>query len=199
MVIELLYDFGSPTSYLAYTQLPAIAARTGARLELTPVLLGGIFKATGNASPASVPAKGKWMMGDMAMWARHYGVVFNRNPHFPINTLTLMRGAWWARSIGRLDAYSDAVFDAMWGAHPQNLGDEVLLTALLQRCGFDVEAFRAGVASEPVKDALKQATERAVARGVFGCPTMFVGDRMFFGQDRLAFVEAAVRDAARAA
>ena len=91
--IEFFFDFGSPTSYLAYTQLPRIAAAAGAQLVLRPMLLGGVFKATGNTSPVTVPAKGRWMFSDLPLWAQRYGVPFAFNPAFPINTLTLMRGA----------------------------------------------------------------------------------------------------------
>lgn len=189
---ELLYDFGSPTSYLAFKQMPRIAERTHARLLLTPVLLGGIFKATGNQSPANVPAKAKWMHSDMALWARQHGQVFNQNPHFPINTISLMRGAYWATGKGKLVEYSHLIFDAMWGEHPRNLGDEQVLRSVLVEAGYDAGDFQQGIADPAVKDALKASTEGAIARGVFGCPTIFVGEQMFFGQDRLAFVEQAL-------
>ena len=190
--IEFWFDVGSPTSYLAHTQLPRIARETGAQLDYKPMLLGGVFKATGNASPVAVPAKGRWMNRDIARWAARYGVPFAFNPHFPINTLTLMRGAIGLR-MRQPDAfarYVDAVFDAMW-VHPRNLGDVAELAAVLARAKIDVEAFTALVSDAGVKAALVAQTEAAVARGVFGAPTCFVGDEMFFGQDRLDFVREA--------
>ena len=192
--IEFWFDFGSPTTYLAHTQLPRIARETGVQLIYKPMLLGGVFKATGNASPVSVPAKGRWMNRDIALWAARYGVPFAFNPHFPLNTLTLMRGAVGLQLRQPPDAfarYVDAVFDAMW-AQPRNLGDAGELAAVLAHAGVDGEAFAALVANPEVKAALVALTEQAVARGVFGAPTCFVGDEMFFGQDRLEFVREAV-------
>ena len=192
-LIEFFFDFGSPTSYLAYTQLPRIAAESGAQLRLRPMLLGGVFKATGNASPVTVPAKGRWMSSDMPRWAQHYGVPFAFNPAFPINTLTLMRGAagMQLRQPERLAAYCDAIYSALW-QHQQNLGDPAVLAATLAAAGFDAEAFLALVADPEVKAALVATTEEAVARGVFGAPTCFVRGQMHFGQDRLHFVRAAL-------
>lgn len=191
--IEFFFDFGSPTTYLAHTQLPRIARDTGARLVYRPMLLGGVFKATGNASPVTVPAKGRWMGQDMARWAARHGVPFAFNPHFPINTLTLMRGAvgLQMRQPERFRPYVDAVFDAMW-VHPRNLGDAGEIAALLGPLGLDPEAFAALVGDAEVKAALVAHTEEAVARGVFGAPTCFVGDQMHFGQDRLDFVREAL-------
>jgi len=191
--VEFFFDFGSPTSYLAYTQLPKLAAEAGAELRWRPMLLGGVFKATGNASPVTVPAKGRWMHEDMARWARRYGVPLAMNPHFPINTLTLMRGAvgLQLRQPADFGRYVDAVYRAMW-VEPRNLGDAAVLAATLQQAGFDAEAFAALVGDAEVKARLVAHTEEAVARGVFGAPTVFVGARMFFGQDRLDFVREAL-------
>ncbi|MGZ5250113.1 MAG: 2-hydroxychromene-2-carboxylate isomerase [Caldimonas sp.] len=191
--VEYFFDFGSPTSYLAWTQLPKIAAETGAGIVWRPMLLGGVFKATGNASPVSVPAKGRWMNADIARWAARYGVPFRFNPHFPINTLTLMRGATGLQMRQPADfaRYLDVVHRAMWEA-PANLGDPAVLAAILAEAGFDADAFMALVADPEVKARLVATTEDAVARGVFGAPTFFVGDDMFFGQDRLDFVREAL-------
>ena len=191
--LEFFFDFGSPTAYLAYTQLPKLAAAAGAELAWRPMLLGGVFKATGNASPVAVPAKGRWMHQDMARWARRYGVPLAMNPHFPINTLPLMRGAVGMQLRRPQDflRYVDAVYRAMW-VEPQNLGDPAVLASVLQRAGFDAEAFAALVNDAEVKAQLVKNTEEAVARGVFGAPTMFVGEQMFFGQDRLDFVREAL-------
>lgn len=194
--IEFWFDFGSPTTYLAHTQLPKVAADTGARIHYMPMLLGGVFKATGNQSPVMVPAKGRWMGGDLARFARRYGVPFTFNPHFPINTLTLMRGAvgLQMRQPDAFMRYVDTMFRAMW-IEPANLGDVAVLATTLTTAGFDAAAFQTLVGDAEIKAKLIANTEAAVARGVFGAPTCFVGDEMFFGQDRLDFV----REAARAA
>ncbi len=193
--LEFHFDFGSPTTYLAYTQVPRIASETRATLVWHPMLLGGVFKATGNVSPVTVPAKGRWMHTDMARWATHWGVPFALNPHFPINTLTLMRGAcgMLMRQPDDFKRYADAIFHAMW-VEPRNLGDPTELAAVLQNAGFDAASFMALVGDADVKSALISNTEASVARGVFGAPTCFVGDAMFFGQDRLGFVQDALRD-----
>jgi 2-hydroxychromene-2-carboxylate isomerase len=191
--LEFFFDFGSPTSYLAYTQLPKLATDCGAKLVWRPMLLGGVFKATGNASPVTVPAKGRWMNVDMARWARRYGVTLVMNPHFPINTLTLMRGAvgLQMRQPDDFQRYVDTVYPAMWQT-PRNMGDAAVLAETLQGAGFDAAAFAALVNDPEVKAKLVANTEEAVARGVFGAPTVFVGEQMFFGQDRLDFVREAL-------
>ena len=190
--VEFFFDFGSPTTYLAYTQLPKLAA-AGADLVWRPMLLGGVFKATGNSSPVTVPAKGRWMGDDLLRWARRYGVPFTFNPHFPVNTLTLMRGAvgMQLRQPDSFARYVDAMFNAMWVA-PRNLGDPAVLAATLSQAGFDADAFTALVGDAEVKSRLISTTEEAVARGVFGAPTCFVDGQMFFGQDRLDFVREAL-------
>lgn len=194
--IEFFFDFGSPTTYLAHTQMSRLAADSGARIHYVPMLLGGVFKATGNQSPVMVPAKGRWMGQDLPRFARRYGVPYRLNPHFPINTLTLMRGAvgLQMREPERFMTYVDTVFRAMW-VEPVNLGDPALLADTLGAAGFDATAFMALVGDAEVKARLIANTEAAVARGAFGAPTCFVGDEMFFGQDRLDFVREAARDA----
>ena len=190
--VEFYFDFGSPYSYLAYKALPAIAAAHGAQIVWRPMLLGGVFKATGNHSPAEVPSKSRWMHQDMQRWAARYGAVFSFNPHFPINTLLLMRGAVGMQMRGPdFHRYMDAVFHAMW-AEPRNLGEPAELAAVLRRAGLDADVFLALAYDAAVKEQLKKHTEEAVARGVFGAPTFFVGEEMFWGQDRLDFVAAAL-------
>jgi 2-hydroxychromene-2-carboxylate isomerase len=191
--VEFFFDFGSPTAYLAYTQLPEVAQTANAELVYRPMLLGGVFKATGNASPVSVPAKGRWMNDDIMRWAKRYCVPFNFNSHFPINTLTLMRGAvgMQMQQPQHFDRYVKTVFKAMWVA-PRNLGDVVELGAVLSDAGFDTGAFTTMVSDTAVKAQLVANTEEAVARGVFGAPTCFVDGHMFFGQDRLDFVREAL-------
>ena len=192
--VEFFFDVGSPTTYLAWTQLPAIAKDVGAQIVWRPMLLGGVFKATGNASPVTVPAKGRWMLPDLQRWAARYGVPLQFNPHFPINTLTMMRGATGLlmHEPQRLEAYLQAVFHAMW-VKPQNMGDAAVLAGVLAAAGFDATAFQTLVSDAEVKAALVASTEEAVARGVFGAPSFFVGSEMHFGQDRLDFVRHALR------
>lgn len=193
--IEFFFDYGSPASYLAYTQMPRLAKSTGAKVVYRPFLLGGVFKATGNRSPIEIPAKGKWMMGDLPRFARRYGVPYVRNPYFPINTLNLMRGAIAAENEGRLVPYSDAMFRAIW-ADQRNMEDPIVIAAVLREAGFDPATTLAAIGTAQVKDKLRAVTEEAVARGVFGAPTFFVNGELFFGQDRLEFVEEEARNAA---
>jgi 2-hydroxychromene-2-carboxylate isomerase len=191
--VEFLFDVGSPYSYLAYHQLPKIAEAQGAQIVWTPVLLGGIFQATGNKSPATVPAKGAYMNVDLQRWAKAFGVRFQMNPDFPINTLPLMRGAvaMQMRGEDEFHRYLHAVFSAMF-EKPRNLNLPAEIGAVLAEAGFDPTQFMALIGDQPVKDHLKDNTTSAVARGVFGAPTFFVGEDMFWGQDRLEFVEEAL-------
>ncbi|HQS17715.1 2-hydroxychromene-2-carboxylate isomerase [Reyranella sp.] len=191
--LEFYFDYGSPYSYLADTQVEAIAQRAGATLVRKPMLLGGVFKATGNHSPAELPQKSAWSAFDMPMWARHYGVPFQRNPFFPVNTLALMRGAAAAQIDGSFERYHPAVFKAMW-VEGRNLNDMKEVAAVLTAAGLDVGKFGARIQDQDVKDRLKATTEEAVARGVFGAPTCFVDKMMFFGNDRLPFVELALKE-----
>ena len=191
--VEFFFDFGSPTSYLAYTQLPRIVAESGGELLWRPMLLGGVFKATGNSSPVTVPAKGRWMFDDLARHARRYRVPFAANPAFPINTLTLMRGAvgLQMQRPGDFEHYVEVIYRAMWET-PRNLADAGVLAATLDAAGFDTAAFTTLVADAGVKAKLIANTEEAVTRGAFGAPTFFVDGQMFFGQDRLEFVREAL-------
>ena len=190
--LEFYYDYGSPYSYLADTQVEAIAARTGANLVRKPMLLGGVFKTTGNASPMTVELKAKWAMADLPMWARHYGVPFRFNPFFPVNTLSLMRGAAAAEINGSFERYHPAVYKAMW-ADGRDLNDINEVAKVLSEAGLDADRIGRRIQDQDVKNRLKATTDEAVARGVFGAPTSFVGDLMFFGNDRLLFVEKALR------
>ena len=191
--IEYFFDFGSPTSYLAYRQLPAIAAAAKAGIVWRPMLLGGVFKATGNASPAAVPAKGRYMNDDISRWASRHGLPFRHNPHFPVNTLTLMRIASGLQMGQSADFthYVEVVHRAMW-EDEKNLGDAGVLAATLTAAGLDAASLVSLAADPEVKACLVATTEEAVSRGVFGAPTFFVGDAMFFGQDRLGFVREAL-------
>jgi len=191
-VLTFWFDFGSPTTYLAWRRMPAILERTGARLEAVPILLGAVFKATGNASPVTVPAKGRWMTDDMALWARRDGTPLAMNPHFPVNTTALMRGAVAAEDRGEFMAYCDAMFDGMW-RDARNMGDAGVVAEVLAAAGLDPGAYAAAAEDPAIKDRLRANTEAALAAGVFGAPSFRVGDRLFFGQDRTHFVEAALR------
>lgn len=190
---EFFFDVGSPAAYLAWTQLPALCAQAGATLVYRPMLLGGVFQSTGNASPMMIPAKGRYMAQDLGRFAQRYGVPFRINPHFPVNTLSLMRAVVGVqlRQPERFAALLAALYPAMW-ASGTNLNDPAVTTALLVEAGFDPAAVFALTNDADIKAALKANTEEAVARGVFGAPTVFVGDAMFFGQDRLDFVREAL-------
>ena len=191
--VEYYFDFGSPAAYLASTQLKALATDTGAAVIWRPMLLGGVFVATGNHSPASVPAKGKYIFGDFARFAKRYGVPLKINPYFPINTITLMRIAvgLQMRNDPRFMDYCSAMFRAIW-VDAQNLNDPAVVATVVHSAGFDAQALLALASEQAVKDQLKSETELAVARGIFGAPTFFVGDQMFWGQDRLDFVREAL-------
>jgi 2-hydroxychromene-2-carboxylate isomerase len=156
-----------------------------------PMLLGGVFKETGNSSPIAIEAKRKYSNIDLARWAKHYGVAALHNAHFPMNTIRLMRGAIAAEHLGVFPAYHRAIYDAFW-RDGLNLGDAAVVREVLQRAGLDAERIAAASEEPAVKDALRVSTETAVARGAFGAPTFFVGDQMFWGNDRLMFVEQAL-------
>ena len=191
---DFYFDFGSPAAYLAYTQLPKLSADTGAQAQLMPMLLGGVFQATGNASPVTVPAKGRYVFVDFKRFAQSYGVPLNHNPHFPIITTTLMRMATGLQMQNdpQLVVFLDTVFKAIWvDAH--NLNDPEVVAQVLTQAGLDAAALLALANAQATKDQLKAVTMRAVERGVFGAPTFFVGDEMFWGQDRIEQVKAALR------
>mgnify|MGYP006290460681 CR=1 FL=1 len=189
MQLEFYFDVGSPTAYLAWCRLRQLVAACDLTVVNRPMLLGGVFKAVGSASPVSIPAKGRYMLEqDLPRFAERYGVPLNFNPHFPINTLNLMRGVFAARDAGCEEAYTAAVFRAIW-VDAADMGDPADLQAALEHAGLDASALLAQSAQPAVKQALIEATEEAVARGVFGAPTMFLGEEMFFGQDRLDFLE----------
>ncbi len=185
--IEFLFDVGSPTTYLAWTQLPKIAKEHDAEIVWVPVLLGGIFKASGNAPPALVPAKGQHFGHDLARFAARYGVPLAINPWFPINTLSLMRTTTALAGSDDFHPWLEKVWDAMW-IHPRNLNEPEELAKLWQDAGFDPEKMKERIAQPEVKEKLMAETQKAVERGAFGAPTFFIGDEMFFGQDRLDFI-----------
>lgn len=189
--VEFFFDLGSPASYLAWTQLPALVARTGAEIIYKPMLLGGVFKATGNQSPVAIPAKGRYMFADLQRAAMYYGVSMNFNPHFPVNTLMLMRGAAGYLGSERFNDYINAIFNALW-VNEKDVANPEVLTEVLSAAGFEPAEVLGLCESEEVKMRLKDITGDAIDRHVFGAPTFFVGDEMFFGQDRLDYVERAL-------
>jgi 2-hydroxychromene-2-carboxylate isomerase len=191
---DFYFDFGSLASYLAHTQLPKMCAETGATANMLPMLLGGVFQATGNASPMSVPAKGRYMYTDMKRFADGYGVPLNMNPHFPIITTSLMRGATALQMRGdaHFQKYMDAIYQAIW-VDALNMNDPAVVGQVLVQSGFDPAALMAMVNEQATKDQLKAVTMRAVERGVFGAPTFFIGEQMFWGQDRIESVKTALK------
>jgi len=191
--IEFLFDYGSPFSYLANIQLPGFAKRNAAAVTYRPILLGAVLKATGNSSPMTVPAKARYFAVDMRRWAARYGVMLKLNPHpFMANTLSLMRGAVAAQRLGVFGAYHDAIYRAAW-AEGLDLGEQAVLAGVMQRAGVNFADLIAATERQDVKDELRRNTEGAVARGAFGAPTFFIGDEMFWGNDRFDFVEEALR------
>ena len=189
--VEFFYDYGSPTAYLAWTQLPKVAARTGATIEWKPALLGGIFKETGNRAPATVPAKGKWMFDDIHRYAKRYEVPFAMNPHFPVNTIYLMRGALVAQRDGYLDKYNEAVFKGMW-VDGLEMANMEIFAKVLSEAGIDPVSFAEAIKDPAIKKELFVRTDEAIAKGLFGMPAFIIDDELHWGQDRLDFVEEAL-------
>jgi 2-hydroxychromene-2-carboxylate isomerase len=192
MRVTFYYDYGSPASYLAWTQLPALCARHGAAIDHRPILIGGLFKITGNRSPITVASKGAWFFKDMERFAERYGVTFRKNPHFIINSLPLMRGALWAEGEGRLDHYDRTMFEACW-VDGRDLNDPAVIMATLRDSGFDADAIAAAIQTDSIKRRLIEVTQDAADQGIFGVPSMIVGGELHFGQDRLDWVESALQ------
>ena len=195
--VELIFDFASPNAYMAWRVLPGMLSAAGAgRVTITPCLLGGIFKATGNQAPmiAFGPIKGKmdYEMLEMRRFiARHRLWAWKMNPHFPVNTLLLMRGLVAAQMQGDATGYVEAGLKALW-EDGLKMDDPAVCQGALEAAGLDGAGLMAGTQAPEVKAKLVQNTEAAVARGVFGIPTFFVGDEMFFGKERMGqVVEAA--------
>ena len=191
--VQFHFDFGSPNAYMSHHAIPGIEARTGAKFDYIPVLLGGIFKATGNQSPATafghIKNKPEYDRLEMQRFiARHGLTQFRFNPHFPVNTLQLMRGAVAARVAGVFRPYLDAVFADMW-ERGEKMDDPAVLKARLDAAGLPTEELFRLSQTDEVKGTLIRNTEDSVARGAFGIPTFFVGDEIFFGKDRLREVE----------
>lgn len=190
---EFLFDFGSPNAYLAHRVLPAIGKRTGVPFLYVPVLLGGVFKATNNVSPAvslqGIVNKGEYQALETRRFLAQHGITdYRRNPHFPVNTLQIMRGALAARRDGCFERYVDEVYRHMW-SEPKKMDEPDVIRAALQESGLPADAILKGIQDPEVKRELIANTEDAVARGVFGSPSFFVGPELYFGKDRLREVE----------
>ena len=191
--VEFHFDFGSPNAYLAHRVIPQIEARTGAKFKYVPVLLGGVFKLTGNRSPAEafagVKNKLEYERLETARFVKRHGIEdFRPNPFFPVNTLAIMRGAVAALQLGLFERYVEEIYRHMW-SQPKKLDDPAVLRDALIESGFDAQLFADLVQDAEVKARLLDNTTRSVARGAFGSPTFFVGDEIFFGKDRLREVE----------
>jgi 2-hydroxychromene-2-carboxylate isomerase len=191
--VEFHFDFGSPNAYLAHLAIPEIERRTGAKFEYVPVLLGGVYKLTGNRSPAEslagIKNKPEYERLETERFiARHRITGFRRNPFFPVNTLTIMRGAIAAEILGVFERYVDETYRHMW-SEPKKLDDPAVWQAALLESGFDAPRFSELVQDAEVKAGLLANTQRSVERGAFGSPTFLVDDEIFFGKDRLRDVE----------
>ena len=194
--VEFHFDFGSPNAYLSHMAIPSIEARTGVRFEYIPVLLGGVFKATGNVSPAvslaGVRNKPEYQRIETERFLRAYGVdAYTPNPHFPVNTLSIMRGAVFARGRDYYERYVDEVFGHMWRL-ARKMDDPDVIRAALLESGLPAEEIMEGMTDPQVKAALIASTEDSVRRGTFGSPTFFVDAEIYFGKDRLRDVEEAI-------
>ncbi|MCA9600505.1 MAG: 2-hydroxychromene-2-carboxylate isomerase [Polyangiales bacterium] len=193
-VVEFFFDVGSPYSYLAATQLHTLEGFSSAKVRWRPFLVGGVFKAAGNDMPARVPAKAKYMLADLQTWAKEYGVELNFPASFPPNTLKAQRALTAAARIGEdsVRRFALGLFRAYW-VEGRDVSDAAVLGDVAAHAGLDAPAILASLDNPEIKDALRRETEEAVERGAFGAPTFFIGDRMFWGNDRLQFVEAHLR------
>jgi 2-hydroxychromene-2-carboxylate isomerase len=195
--LEFFYDVGSPWTYLAFAKIEALAGEHGALLTFRPILVGGVFNAVNEdvyrmrAQPN--PRKARYHAKDLEDWARLYGLVIRWPSVFPVNSVKAMRGALAAEEKGRLVPWSRACFEAYWG-RDQDLAQDAVLEQIARRVGLDPAWLLARIAKPELKEKLRANTDELVARGGFGSPTMFVnGSDMYFGNDRLPLVEAALR------
>jgi len=187
--LEFFYDYVSPYSYLANSQVSDVG---GSKLVYRPMFLGGVMQATGNRPPGTLEVKGKYLRRDIARWAENYGIVYNRNPNFPQNTLKALRLAIVAQHDGIFPDVHRALYTAMF-VDEKDLSDDKVLGEIMKSSGLDESTTFDRIAEQPIKDELKANTEEAVTRGAFGAPTFFVGDEMFFGNDRFEFIKEALR------
>ncbi len=193
MNVEFHFDFGSPNAYLSHLVIPAIEARTGVNFEYVPILLGGVFKSTGNASPAvtlqGIRNKGEYMGIETERFLKKHNITcYNRNPFFPVNTLQVMRGAIFAKSTDYFEKYVDEMYRHMW-SEPKKMDEADIIEAALTESGLPTADILAGIQNPEVKQRLIENTERSVERGTFGSPTFYVENEIFFGKDKLVDVE----------
>lgn len=191
------FDFGSPNAYLAHQAIPQIEARTGIRFDYVPVLLGGVFKATNNVSPAvalsGIRNKPEYQRIETERFLQAYGVQgYTPNPHFPVNTLKIMRGAVYARGQNFFDRYVDEIYQHMW-KKARKMDELDIIESALNESGLPADEILAGMEDPDVKATLIANTESSVARGTFGSPTFFVNDEIYFGKDRLRDLEEAIQ------
>jgi 2-hydroxychromene-2-carboxylate isomerase len=186
--IDFYYDIGSPYSYLCATQIDGVADKHGREVHWKPMLLGAVFKATGNEMPARVPAKAKWMLQDLKLWAKSYGVPFVFPASFPPNTVRAMRACSFAAERGKVRELSLALFEGYWARGVDPSSEEGLQKAAAV-AGLPIADVLAAIETQPIKDALRKTTDAAIARGVFGAPAMVLGDYLFWGNDRLALLD----------
>ena len=195
--VEFHFDFGSPNAYLSHKVIPQVEARTGVKFTYVPVLLGGVFKMTGNQSPvmafAGIRNKPEYERLEMTRFIERHGLVdsFAMNPNFPVNTLMIMRGAVAARHMNVFQPYVEAVYHAMWW-DAQKMDDPRIIGQVLTAAGLPVDALMERAQEPEVKRELVENTTLSVERGNFGSPSFFVNDRMWFGKDRLCDVEEAI-------
>lgn len=184
--IEFYYDFVSSASYVAYKRLPEMVRKAGGTIQWKPMVLGGVFKAVGNAGPTNIAAKGKWMFDDLERICARHGIEFSVNPKFPLNTIMALRGAIAAEKLGGdvLEKYMDLMFAGAW-ADDSDISDPQVVMELLENAGLPAQEIANMVQDQAIKDELRANTEEAIARGAFGAPTFFVNGEMHWGQDRL--------------
>lgn len=197
--IEFMYDFGSPNAYLVHKVLPGLAAKNGATVTYVPILLGGVFKATDNQSPiqtySRVKGKLAYQAREIERFIARHGIKYHMNPHFPVNTIGIMRGAVHAQGKPWETDYINAIYNAMW-VHGQQMDDPGVIADVLTEAGLPQAEIMAATQDPEIKQGLIDSTSAAVARGVFGSPTLFLGDEMFFGKDSLPELEYHLKGAA---
>jgi 2-hydroxychromene-2-carboxylate isomerase len=191
-IVDFYFDLSSPYSYLAATQVPALVARTGADVRWKPVVLAAVFKAAGNTMPAQSPPKARYMFHDLERWARKYGVPFTMSSRFPLNTIKPERLVIAAEASGRSAEVAQELFRAMW-ADDRDITSELEMRAAALAAGVDPNGLLAAIETGAVKDKLRAYTDEAVAREVFGAPTFAHGDKLYWGNDRIEFLEEALR------
>ena len=184
---EFYFDFGSPYSLLAHKQIREIEKENSIKIKYMPIFLGGLFKLAGNKANIDIPIKGKYMIKDCKLWAEKYNITFKFNNYFPIDTLSLMRCLLVAQNKGFEQNFINKVFDAIW-RDGLNLNDNTIVEKLLKNLEINPKTFLIESVDTKIKDALKEETDDAFKKGIFGAPTFIVNNKVFWGQDRLEFV-----------